>query len=155
MDRVSTPLRACRGDRWRVSIPRSGWIVFQPLHARHGRSEMGCFNPSFGMDRVSTDHGVVDLNQVLVSIPRSGWIVFQRAALTEHDHRLMFQSLVRDGSCFNDDIVTGKALTDRFNPSFGMDRVSTFTRARVQSQQCRFQSLVRDGSCFNHCGQKH
>jgi len=149
MDRVSTATAAQDGCGSRVSIPRSGWIVFQhgkvtapyiraavfqslvrdgscfnPMYSI-ARITDGCFNPSFGMDRVSTpafarqlikDKGFnpsfgmdrvstrganLSNADLIVSIPRSGWIVFQR--YVHYDQCVMegFQSLVRDGSCFN------------------------------------------------------
>jgi len=53
MDRVSTPRNVRIGQGALVSIPRSGWIVFQ-LPAIAGPAGANGFNPSFGMDRVST-----------------------------------------------------------------------------------------------------
>jgi len=83
-----------------VSIPRSGWIVFQLRHALR-RAVHVCFNPSFGMDRVSTPMLFMAAVNAGVSIPRSGWIVFQLVSQDRVSKKVVFQSLVRDGSCFN------------------------------------------------------
>jgi len=77
MDRVSTGLMESNALGIEVSIPRSGWIVFQ---------------------RQVANERVLLAN---VSIPRSGWIVFQPRAAAQQGNWQAFQSLVRDGSCFN------------------------------------------------------
>jgi len=48
----------------------------------------------------------------------------------EAEQMLAFQSLVRDGSCFNARRELEQCGLDRFNPSFGMDRVSTLRALR-------------------------
>jgi len=53
------------------------------------------------MDRVSTLVAYLDIHPSDVSIPRSGWIVFQLSAVQVACNVIRFQSLVRDGSCFN------------------------------------------------------
>ena len=77
MDRVSTLVAYLDIHPSDVSIPRSGWIVFQ-------------------RDRLDTLGG-----RDTVSIPRSGWIVFQLDWVAATLPEKTFQSLVRDGSCFN------------------------------------------------------
>jgi len=131
-----------------VSIPRSGWIVFQRnvFSARHGGGIVSIPRSGwivFQRDRLDTLGG-----RDTVSIPRSGWIVFQRPVTYVSARVPLFQSLVRDGSCFNFRPLrdqpertvsiprSGWIVFQRcnsgthtrlysFNPSFGMDRVST------------------------------
>jgi len=78
MDRVSTRFGGTKPIGAEVSIPRSGWIVFQ------------------------LDCAVNLIYRSKVSIPRSGWIVFQQSVEMQQSSRKLFQSLVRDGSCFNE-----------------------------------------------------
>jgi len=125
------------------------------------------------MDRVSTATAAQDGCGSRVSIPRSGWIVFQHGKVTApYIRAAVFQSLVRDGSCFNPMYSIARITDGCFNPSFGMDRVSTpaFARQLIKDKgfnpsfgmdrvsthasatdlaSVMFQSLVRDGSCFN------
>jgi len=128
MDRVSTSGANALRVNFVVSIPRSGWIVFQPK----GKCPVNAVTTFQSLVRDGSCFNLINdvpyAGFLEVSIPRSGWIVFQRVGIAS-DNSSYRVSIPRSGWIvfqLSDNKITMDQALDGFNPSFGMDRVSTF-----------------------------